>query len=94
VIAFAQELGKSTRVSLLKKTLEEEKETDEKPPDSPDINAHANQGEESGRRRDFADKKQVSQRGISAMSRVFLKNAVPGNSARNGVIFLAGVKQT
>ena len=30
VIAFAQELGKSTRVSLLKKTLEEEKETDEK----------------------------------------------------------------
>jgi ferritin-like metal-binding protein YciE len=43
VIAFAQQLGESEHVSLLKETLEEEKETDEKLTTlSEDINSQAN----------------------------------------------------
>ena len=49
VIAFAEELGESKHVSLLKQTLEEEKETDEKLTGlAGDINAQVNQGEEAG----------------------------------------------
>jgi ferritin-like metal-binding protein YciE len=48
VSAFAKELGESEHVSLLNKTLEEEKETDEKLTElSGEINAQANQGEEA-----------------------------------------------
>lgn len=48
VIAFAEELGKSKHVSLLKETLEEEKETDEKLSGLVGtINARANQAEEA-----------------------------------------------
>jgi ferritin-like metal-binding protein YciE len=47
VRAFAEELGESKHVSLLKETLEEEKETDEKLTElAKQINAQAN--EESG----------------------------------------------
>src|SRR3984957_17661284 len=46
VIAFAEELGESKHVSLLKETLEEEKETDKKLTGlAGDINAQASQGE-------------------------------------------------
>jgi ferritin-like metal-binding protein YciE len=49
VIAFAEELGESKHVSLLKETLEEEKATDEKLSGlAGDINAKANQGAEAG----------------------------------------------
>ena len=49
VIAFAEELGESKHVSLLKETLEEEKATDEKLSGlAGDINAKANQGSEAG----------------------------------------------
>ena len=48
VIAFAEELGESKHVSLLKETLEEEKETDEKLTGlAGDINAQANPDEEA-----------------------------------------------
>jgi ferritin-like metal-binding protein YciE len=48
VIAFAEELGESEHVELLNETLEEEKETDEKLTGlAGDINAQANQDEES-----------------------------------------------
>ena len=48
VSAFAEELGESEHVTLLKETLEEEKETDEKLSDlAGDINAKAHQGEEA-----------------------------------------------
>jgi len=48
VIAFAEELGQSEHVSLLRETLDEEKQTDEKLTElSSKINAEANQGEES-----------------------------------------------
>ncbi len=48
VIAFAEELGESKHVSLLKETLEEEKETDEKLTGlAGDINAQANSDEEA-----------------------------------------------
>jgi ferritin-like metal-binding protein YciE len=48
VIAFAEELGQSEHVSLLSETLDEEKQTDEKLTElSGEINAEANQGEES-----------------------------------------------
>jgi ferritin-like metal-binding protein YciE len=47
VIAFAEELGETKQVSLLKETLKEEKQTDEKLTElSGDINAAANQGED------------------------------------------------
>jgi ferritin-like metal-binding protein YciE len=47
VIAFAEELGESEHVSLLRKTLEEEKETDEKLTSlAGEINAEANQAGE------------------------------------------------
>jgi ferritin-like metal-binding protein YciE len=49
VIAFAEELGESDHVELLNQTLEEEKQTDQKLTDlAGDINAQANQQEESG----------------------------------------------
>ena len=49
VIAFAKELGKSEHVSLLNKTLEEEKATDEKLSElAGDINSEANQGDGAG----------------------------------------------
>jgi len=48
VIAFAEELGETEHVELLNQTLEEEKETDQKLSDlSGDINAQANQDEET-----------------------------------------------
>jgi ferritin-like metal-binding protein YciE len=48
VIAFAEELGESEHVELLKQTLEEEKATDEKLTGlAVDINAQANQDGES-----------------------------------------------
>jgi ferritin-like metal-binding protein YciE len=48
VIAFAEELGETKHVSLLKETLKEEKETDEKLTGlSGEINAAANHGEET-----------------------------------------------
>jgi len=48
VSAFAEELGESEHVTLLKETLEEEKETDEKLSGlAGDINAKANRGEEA-----------------------------------------------
>jgi ferritin-like metal-binding protein YciE len=51
VIAFAEELGETKHVSLLKETLKEEKETDEKLTDlSGDVNAAANQGEETSKK--------------------------------------------
>jgi ferritin-like metal-binding protein YciE len=49
VSAMAEELGQSEQVDLLNETLEEEKETDAKLTElSVDINAQANQGEETG----------------------------------------------
>jgi ferritin-like metal-binding protein YciE len=48
VIAFAEELGETEHVELLNQTLEEEKQTDQKLTElSGDINAQANQEEES-----------------------------------------------
>jgi ferritin-like metal-binding protein YciE len=48
VIAFAEELGESDHVELLNQTLEEEKQADQKLADlAGDINAQANQEEES-----------------------------------------------
>jgi ferritin-like metal-binding protein YciE len=48
VSAFAEELGESEHVTLLSKTLEEEKETDEKLSQlAEDINTQANEGEEA-----------------------------------------------
>jgi ferritin-like metal-binding protein YciE len=48
VIAFAEELGETEHVELLNETLEEEKQTDEKLTDlAGDINAQANQVDES-----------------------------------------------
>jgi ferritin-like metal-binding protein YciE len=48
VIAFAEELGESDHVELLNQTLEEEKQADQKLTDlAGDINAQANQEEES-----------------------------------------------
>lgn len=48
VIAFAEELGETEHVELLNETLEEEKQTDQKLTDlAGDINAQANQEEES-----------------------------------------------
>jgi ferritin-like metal-binding protein YciE len=48
VIAFAEELGEPDHVELLNQTLEEEKQTDQKLTDlAGDINAQANQEEES-----------------------------------------------
>ncbi len=82
VIAFAEELGESKHVCLLKETLEEEKATDEKLTGlAGDINAQANQGAEAGRRRrGTAGEEKISQRGISVSSRpVVSENAVPGN---------------
>ena len=54
VIAFADQLGQSDQVSLLKETLEEEKETDEKLTSlSEDINSQANnESDESGDQED------------------------------------------
>jgi len=53
VIAFAEELRESKHVSLLNKTLEEEKETDEKLSGlAGDINAQANQSENAARQTD------------------------------------------
>jgi len=49
VIAFAEELGESDHLELLNQTLEEEKQTDQKLTDlAGDINAQANQEEDSG----------------------------------------------
>lgn len=49
VIAFAEELGESEHVKLLKETLEEEKATDEKLTElSGEINAQANKNAEDG----------------------------------------------
>jgi len=48
VSAFAEELGESEHVTLLNKTLEEERETDEKLSGlAGDINAKANRGDEA-----------------------------------------------
>src|ERR1700721_4576556 len=49
VSAFAEELGETKHVSLLKETLQEEKETDRKLTGlAGDINAQASQGEKAG----------------------------------------------
>ena len=62
--AFAEELGESDHVSLLKETLEEEKETDEKLSTlSKQINPLANQSEE-------ASKQPASQSGKNKSRRV------------------------
>jgi Domain of unknown function (DUF892) len=66
VIALAEELGESKHVSLLKETLEEEKETDKKLTElAGDINAQANKGEEAeAEESPPEDKEKISQRGV------------------------------
>ena len=58
VIAFAEELRQSEHVSLLSETLDEEKQTDEKLTKlSGEVNAAANQGEESAQKYEPASPK-------------------------------------
>jgi len=64
VIAFAEQLGESEHVSLLKETLEEEKETDEKLTTlSEEINAQANSESD-----EFSDEDEEGQEELDAQS--------------------------
>jgi len=68
VIAFAEELGESEHVELLKQTLEEEKATDEKLTGlAVDINAQANQDGESAEP-ETADKSETGKMGAAKHS--------------------------
>jgi ferritin-like metal-binding protein YciE len=63
VCAFAEELGEGEHAALLKETLEEEKETDEKLTKlAEQINAEANEGESAGVEADTSKDKTKSRR--------------------------------
>ena len=69
VIAFAEELGETDHVELLNETLEEEKQTDQKLTDlAGDINAQANQDEESAEG-DTAEKSEPGKRDAAKSNR-------------------------
>ena len=69
---MAETLGESNHVSLLEKTLEEEKETDEKLTElAPQINTQANSGNEQQDEASSRDKKEVQASSVMPTESVF-----------------------